>query len=247
MVNYEKLINRNWLFISNKLQKKIKKTVILSAGTGLGSQICILAARVGFENFIVADGDTVDYSNLNRQHYFLDNLNKNKSKELKKQILRINPKAKIKVLSKFLDTNDLKRIIPKVDIVLNTIDLDAKAFVDCSALCGEYGKLEIFPVNIGFSGTVICFNGAKQSFNTYFKTADNKILKKKILDHIFAQKSVSLKLKKLYQEYLKSKREGDPQNGISTYITAAVSIILVLKYLNNEKLKNFPFVYHIGV
>ncbi len=37
---------------------------------GLGSNCAMLLARCGIQHFVLIDGDTVDVSNLNRQHYF---------------------------------------------------------------------------------------------------------------------------------------------------------------------------------
>ena len=37
---------------------------------GLGSNIAMMLARSGIRHFVLADFDTVDESNLNRQHYF---------------------------------------------------------------------------------------------------------------------------------------------------------------------------------
>ena len=67
-----KRYNRNWLFVSPEQQEKIKNTWVIMGGAGLGSVIAEAALRLGFEKFIIIDGDIVDESNLNRQNYIED-------------------------------------------------------------------------------------------------------------------------------------------------------------------------------
>jgi tRNA A37 threonylcarbamoyladenosine dehydratase len=63
------MYRRNFLYISESNQEKIKNFRILIGGCGLGSVIAECALRLGFENLTVIDGDKVELSNLNRQNY----------------------------------------------------------------------------------------------------------------------------------------------------------------------------------
>src|SRR5215472_11947722 len=65
----ETLYTRNWAYISAELQDHLATTTLFTAGSGLGSVVAILAARTGVKRFIIADGDTVQESNLNRQSF----------------------------------------------------------------------------------------------------------------------------------------------------------------------------------
>jgi molybdopterin/thiamine biosynthesis adenylyltransferase len=75
-------LSRNWGLISEETQKKIENSIILCAGCGLGALVAIIAARAGFKNFILADGDRVEASNLNRQPFFIAHLGRNKAPTL---------------------------------------------------------------------------------------------------------------------------------------------------------------------
>lgn len=241
----KELFSRNWLFISKSLQEKIGKVKILAAGTGLGSQICILAARVGFSNFILADGDVVSVSNLNRQGFDIEDLNKNKAKCLREKILKINPEAKIKVIDKYLTRKDLIKIIPQVDLVINTIDFDSDAFVACSEISKKYKKVEFFPLNLGFSGTLIVLKS--KDFITFFKEKNREIVKRKILTHIISSHKTSSFLKNKFIEYSKSNMKYEPQTGVAANITAAITIWVMIKVVNNEKVREFPDFYHLDI
>lgn len=52
-------------------QKKFAAAAVGIAGLGgLGSNIAVHLARLGVGRLVLVDFDTVDVSNLNRQHYF---------------------------------------------------------------------------------------------------------------------------------------------------------------------------------
>lgn len=63
---------------------------IAGAG-GLGSNCAMLLARCGVRQFVIADHDCVDSSNLNRQFYFPDQAGRAKVAALRDNLLAINP------------------------------------------------------------------------------------------------------------------------------------------------------------
>lgn len=243
LINMENIIyNRNFLFFSKEDQKIIKNKRILLTGCGLGSQIAVLLLRTGFTNITIADGDKVSVSNLNRQHFFYNDVNKFKANSLKKYLLKINKLAKINIINKFLKKDDLNYLIKNHDYIINTIDFDSNAFLDCSEICKKYNKIEIFPTNLGFGGSVVVFNG--DSFKSFFNEKNKLKLKKKILDFLIKENGSKL-LKEKYKEYLLKKFKKDPQNGISTYITSAMVVFILYKLSKKEEVKLFPKVYYL--
>src|SRR4051812_19918702 len=101
------MFTRNWLFISDDVQRSLNNVTILNAGTGLGSVICELAVRTGFSNFIIADGDQVDISNLNRQAFRSSEVAKNKAEITATNMRNINPLVKVEAIRKYLNREDL--------------------------------------------------------------------------------------------------------------------------------------------
>jgi len=53
---------------------------------GLGSNCAMMLARCGLRQFVLVDGDVVDASNLNRQHYFPRHLGQSKVLALSEQL-----------------------------------------------------------------------------------------------------------------------------------------------------------------
>jgi ThiF family len=242
------IYNRNWLFIPDDVQSAISKTTILNAGTGLGSVICELAVRTGFTKFIIADGDQVELSNLNRQAFKLFQLSENKASASACNMKNINSDVSVEVIQKFLNEDDLKALVPKADIIINTIDFDNVNFQVCTDLSRAFKKVEFFPINLGFGGALVCFDENTPSFSDYFNTKDHKILKKSILDFLILENpQCPSYLKRAYLDYVKAPRPYDPQLGISSFITSGLVVSTMVKYVSGQKIRTFPEFYHTDV
>jgi len=58
----------------------------LAGAGGLGSNCAMMLARSGLKHFVLVDGDVVEESNLNRQHYFPRHVGQSKVLALREQI-----------------------------------------------------------------------------------------------------------------------------------------------------------------
>jgi molybdopterin/thiamine biosynthesis adenylyltransferase len=150
--NYDQFISRNQGYIPKEVQNEISKTRLLIAGCGIGSQLADSASRMGFCNFHLVDGDTVDIHNLNRQFFFFDQVGKSKVEALKDNILRINPISKVKVSPIHIDSQNAKALVQESDIIFDTIDfLDLSAIVALhdEALLNQKTVFSSFSVGFG--------------------------------------------------------------------------------------------------
>ncbi len=165
MTQLQDLYSRNWLFIPEAIQKKLHDTCIFLAGSGLGSVIAEIAVRTGFGRFVIADGDTVEMSNLNRQAFNTHSLGQNKAEETRKLIHAINPSTSVTVIKSFLTPDCLDDPINQSDIIINTIDFNSPAFLDCNEKARESGKTVLFPMNIGWGGALFVFTPQSATLN----------------------------------------------------------------------------------
>ncbi|MGC8729031.1 MAG: sulfur carrier protein ThiS adenylyltransferase ThiF [Elusimicrobiales bacterium] len=121
------------IYFDKEQIKKIRNSKILIIGCGgLGSNIAHILLRTGFLNLTIIDFDSVELKNLNRQNFLPSDIGKPKVYVLKSNLLKINPKAKIKALNKKINENDLKKIIGKYepDIVVEAVDKEeTKMFI----------------------------------------------------------------------------------------------------------------------
>lgn len=102
---------------------KIKSAQVAVAGLGgIGSNVAIMLARTGIGKLFLVDFDKVDVSNLNRQHYFIEQLGSFKTKALKEQIKKINPFVKVKTKNIFIKEENIKMLFYKYKIICEGFD-----------------------------------------------------------------------------------------------------------------------------
>jgi len=156
--NYDTFVMRNSGYIDAATQAKIRNTKLLIAGCGIGSGPAVCAARLGFENFILVDGDVVDAHNTNRQFYDFADVGRPKVEALKEKILRINPEARVEAIQAYLDEGNTDAIVGKADIVFDTVDfLDLQAILRLH-LSAKKHHVEIFTaLSVGFGALVWYF------------------------------------------------------------------------------------------
>lgn len=94
---------------------------IAGAG-GLGSNCAAALARSGVGTLVIADYDTVEETNLNRQFYFLNQVGMVKVEALKKNIELINPSIKTVVHEAILDSENIPVIFRDCDVIIEAFD-----------------------------------------------------------------------------------------------------------------------------
>ncbi|MAF90290.1 MAG: ThiF family adenylyltransferase [Bdellovibrionota bacterium] len=143
MFDYSQFIQRNIGFVNLEEQAKLKEARIFVAGVGgMGGAAVACLARAGVENFIIADLDEFELSNLNRQIFANRNtIGVPKAEATKQSLLDINPNINIKLFGKEW-SEKLDEILPNVDLVINGCD-DAKASVHLLRSAPRYKKTVI--------------------------------------------------------------------------------------------------------
>lgn len=156
--DYGTFVTRNSGYVSAETQSKIRQKTLLFAGAGIGAAVAVCAARMGFEKFVLVDGDVVEPHNLNRQFYDFADIGKPKVDALKDKILRINPEAQVEALQVYLTPENTDAIVAKADIVFDTVDfLDLEAILSLHT-CAKNRQVELFTaLSIGFGAGVLYF------------------------------------------------------------------------------------------
>jgi sulfur carrier protein ThiS adenylyltransferase len=94
---------------------------VIGAG-GLGSNCAVHLVRSGFTDLILADADTVEPSNLNRQHFTLAQVGSPKVQALRENLLAINPAARIEIHHVHVDTLNMPVLFGNCDAVVEAVD-----------------------------------------------------------------------------------------------------------------------------
>lgn len=115
----EMLISRQTL----PVYEKLKNARIGIAGLGgLGSNIAMMLARAGVGSLVLADFDTVEISNLNRQHYFIRHLGMKKSMALEEQLKEVNPWISLKTYDIRITGKNAAEIFKDCPIICEAFD-----------------------------------------------------------------------------------------------------------------------------
>lgn len=156
--DYESFVTRNSGYVDAATQARIKSTKLLIAGCGIGSSPAVCAARIGFERFVLVDGDVVDAHNLNRQFYDFADVGKPKVDALKDKILRINPEAQVEAIHDYLTADNTDAIVGRADIVFDTVDfLDLPAILRLHTSAKQRGAHIFTALSVGFGALVWYF------------------------------------------------------------------------------------------
>lgn len=151
------LYSRNWAFIAPDLQETLDHTCIFAAGSGLSSTIVVLACRTGFGAFILADGDQVERSNLNRQAFFRRQIGQNKAVATADLLRDIRPDVRVTVLPEYIEDHSYRASLDQTQIVINSIDYDNPALFALARDARARGIPMIIPLNLGWGGAVMVF------------------------------------------------------------------------------------------
>lgn len=105
------------------IAKKLKAAKVGIAGLGgLGSAVSIALARVGVGALVLVDFDVVEPSNLNRQHYFVDQIGLQKTEALSSTLKRINPFFKLEAYALEITKENVVSLFRDCDLVVEAFD-----------------------------------------------------------------------------------------------------------------------------
>lgn len=127
------------------------KTVGIAGCGGLGSNAAASLVRAGIGRLILADHDTVEPSNLNRQYYFTEDIGRVKVEALADRLLTINPEVELTSWDIELTPENVPEIFEDADLLIEAFDLaDRKRWL-IETWCGAYPERPIVAAS-GVSG-----------------------------------------------------------------------------------------------
>lgn len=121
--SYEEFVTRNIGFVSLAEQARLRNAKVFVCGVGGMGGACVhTLARAGVGRLILADRDTFEVSNLNRQVFAtLGTIGLPKVEASRDALLRINPELEIEIAAPEW-TKDLWNILRDCDVVVNGMD-----------------------------------------------------------------------------------------------------------------------------
>lgn len=249
--DYSAFISRNYSYISDELQSKIRSTSLAFIGCGIGSVVAELACRIGFQGFMLYDGDTVKISNLNRQNYTIENARTSKAESLAERLRLINPEVELSVEPSFVTMDERNwDSISDCDFVVNTID-NGSVFFALTKRIIETETPVFLPLNLGLAGANICFHSDSLNRGFRFPTAnmDSEISLYRFLFNSLNIPKLRPDLAGAIQNILRndSAEQSVPQLSVGSAVAASLVITSCLCLLQDKSVPMAPDIQFIDV
>ena len=119
-----KRYQRQILLFGEAGQEKLKRAKVFIAGAGgLGSSVAIYLTVAGIGKITIADHDTVELSNLNRQILHRDSeIGKKKADSAREKLTRINPDIEVAVTSLTIEPGNVDELVGDADMIVDAMD-----------------------------------------------------------------------------------------------------------------------------
>lgn len=157
LLRYGRHILLNDIGIEGQQALLSSKVLVVGAG-GLGSPVCLYLASAGVGEIRVADDDTVELSNLQRQiMHSNDRLGALKVESARTAMTQINPDTRVVPLPVRLDGEQLLAQVSEVDLVLDCCD-NFQTRHAVNQACVQAGKPLVSGAAIRFEGQVCVYD-----------------------------------------------------------------------------------------
>ena len=149
-------------------QARISDASVLIVGAGgLGCPVALYLGAAGVGRLLVADGDVVDLTNLQRQiGHATAAIGENKADSLARSVLGINPEIEVRPIRAALANHALGEAVAGVDLVVDASDNFATRHA-VNRACVQFGKPLVSGAAIGFSGQLAVFDSRRAGSPCY--------------------------------------------------------------------------------
>src|SRR5471030_1750518 len=169
--SYEQAFSRNLGWVSEAEQQSLRgKRVAIAGGGGVGGVHLLTLARLGVGAFHIADFDSFDIANFNRQvGATMSTLGLPKVEVLAGMARDINPEAQIVRFPGGVNSGNLAQFFEGVDLYVDGLDFFAFGARQATfAACARLGIPAITAAPLGMGTAVLNFLPGRMTFEEYF-------------------------------------------------------------------------------
>ncbi len=170
--NYEKAFSRNIGWVTESEQQTLRGKRIAIAGLGgVGGSHLLTLARLGIGAFHIADFDTFDIPNFNRQAgAMMSTVGQRKTEVLSAMVRDINPDLQLKVFEEGVTDQNLEAFLDGVDLYVDGLDFFAfSARKMVYPACARKGIPATTAAPLGMGTAVLNFLPGGMTFEEYFR------------------------------------------------------------------------------
>jgi len=172
---YEQAFSRNIGWVTPEEQAVLRtKRVAIAGGGGVGGVHLLTLARLGITKFHIADFDTFDVPNFNRQvGANMSTLGQPKVDVLARMARDINPEIELQVFPEGINQGNLEEFFKGVDLYVDSLDFFAFDIRQQTfAMCARLGIPATTAAPLGMGTAVLNFMPGKMTFEEYFQWGD---------------------------------------------------------------------------
>lgn len=175
MFRYDEAFSRNigWVTLAEQAQLRSKRIAIAGLG-GVGGSHLLTLTRLGIGAFHIADFDTFDLANFNRQAgATVSTLGQGKQEVMTRQARDINPDLEIKEFADGVTADNLDAFLDGVDLYVDGLDFFAfQARRQVFAACARKGIPAVTAAPLGMGVAVLNFLPGGMRFEEFFRFDD---------------------------------------------------------------------------
>jgi molybdopterin-synthase adenylyltransferase len=157
LLRYSRHILLNEIGVEGQEKLLASHVLIIGAG-GLGSPVALYLGSAGVGHITIADNDTVDATNLQRQiAHSLAKVGVNKAQSASQSIASINPEVRVTCIEQRADAVLLSTLVAQVDVVVDCCDNFATRHA-VNAACVQHRKPLVSGAAIRFDGQITVYD-----------------------------------------------------------------------------------------
>lgn len=237
--DYEQSFSRNIGVVTKKEQETIKNTTVAIAGLGgIGGVTVSILARMGINHFKIADIDTFDIQNINRQAASTHSvLGRDKVDVIEDMIKDINPSATIETYSEGIQSHNVEDFLKGVDVVVDAIDFFCFTARDIlQKACHKLKVPVMFSAPLGMTATFLFFTPNSMSYTDYFGFTPNQNKFNRLLQFSLGISPSALHLKHIkFDPKRLVKMQTGPSLCPAVHLGGSILAVELLKYITGKK------------
>lgn len=251
MFDFDSAFSRNIGLISVQEQQQLRhKTVAIAGMGGVGGDYLISLIRAGVSNFHIADFDTFEIQNFNRQYgATLATLDQSKAQTMAAMARDINPEANIKIFKAPVSEDNIDEFLSDVDLVVNGIDLfvpDAHRLIINAST--KKGLTVISALPSGYGAGMVIFDPQSMSFENYFDYEKSRNTVAKVIQLALGYSPAAYHIKYMDPASVDLQNAKGPSSIAGIRLCSAmVTTQVICKLLRHERLQTAPWYTHIDL
>lgn len=234
---YQEAFSRNLGLVSEEEQTVLQQSTAAVAGMGgMGGAHVLTLARLGIGRFIMADFDSFELVNFNRQvGANVKTVGLPKLEVMAERIREINPQVELILFDRAVTLENADQFLQQADVVLD--GLDFFCFEHRRHLFNAARQVGLHVVStgpIGFSAIMQIFSPNGMSFDRYFAVREGMTREEKLLSFLVGIAPGGTHLAYVNTDRINLEGGAGPSVGLAVQMAAGLAAGQVVKILLNR-------------